>query len=55
MIITRDEFIPNYLKIIERRLYEKLRQEGFTDEMVEEADKIVYENSRHILDAIRNP
>jgi len=55
MIITREEFVPIYLKIIERRLYENLRQEGFENEMVAEADKIVYANSRHILDAIRNP
>jgi hypothetical protein len=40
---------------MEKRLREKLSQEGYENEMWAEADKIVYENSRHILDAIRNP
>jgi hypothetical protein len=55
MILSKEVFIPLYIKVMEKRLYENLRQEGFEGQMVADADRIVLENSRHIQNALRDP
>jgi hypothetical protein len=55
VIVTRNDFIKGFLAYVQRKLEAGLPQEGFEDELIVEAEKIVYENSRHINNAIRQP
>ena len=45
MITRKEEFIPQFLKYAERRLNEKLREEGYEDEMFVEACSLFKEHS----------
>jgi hypothetical protein len=53
MIVNREQFIKGFLAYVQRKLEAGLPQEGFEDELIVEAEKIVYENSRHLNDALR--
>jgi hypothetical protein len=49
MIVTKDEFVENYLKVLERELKEKLPDKDFESNMIEKSYMILYEKTKHIV------
>ena len=55
MIVNREQFIPQFLRYIERRLHEELKEEGFESEMLNESFRLLTEHREHNFTKMRFP